>query len=94
MGRYRRVRENGIVFVFKTDDADPEILHIYARHLTTIDDALDVYFDTSARESVNPDHDRFERFNATHGLYWFWLDQPGRVVMVITCFNLEGGRHE
>jgi hypothetical protein len=94
MGRYRRVRENGVVFVFKNDDADPEILHIYARHLTSVDDALDVFFDPEARQAVNREHDRFERYNSTHGLFWFWLDEPGRVVMVITCFTLEDGRHE
>ena len=91
MPKYKRVRENGVTFVFKADDADPDMLHIFARHLTTIDDALDVFFDPSASQSRNPAHDRFERYNATHGLFWFWLDEPGRVVMVITCFTLDGG---
>jgi hypothetical protein len=90
MSRFRRVRENGIVFVFKTDEDDPTLLHIYARHLTTIDDALDVYFDASATETWNTTNERYERFNRTHGLFWFWLDEVGKVVMVITCFSLEG----
>jgi hypothetical protein len=91
VSRYKRVRENGVVFVFKFDDDAPDLLHIFARHLTTIDDALDVFFDPAASEGRNPTHDRFERYNATHGLFWFWLDKPGKVVMVITCFTLSGG---
>jgi hypothetical protein len=89
MPKYRRVREQGTVFVFKMDDDAPDLLHIYARHLTSIDDALDVWFDDAAVELHNPVHDRFERTNTTHGLYWFWLDQPGKVVMVITCFTIQ-----
>lgn len=89
MGRFRRVRESGVTFVFKTDDDDPSLLHIFARHLTSIDDALDVYFDDSATQTWNATNQRFERHSRTHGLYWFWLDEPGQVVMVITCFTLE-----
>ena len=92
MGRYKRVRENGITFVFKYDDDDPSLLHIFARHLTSIDDALDVFFDAGAAEAWNDLHRRYERQSATHGLYWFWLDEAGRVVMVITCFTVEGAQ--
>lgn len=46
MSRYKPVREAGITFLFRYDQVDPTILHIYARHLTSIDDALDVFFDT------------------------------------------------
>jgi hypothetical protein len=87
--KFRRVRENGITFVFKYDDTDPSIVHIFARHLTSIDDALDVYFDEAATQTYSDRHARFERFNATHGLFWFWIDEPGKVVMVITCFTNE-----
>jgi hypothetical protein len=92
VSRYRQFREQGVVFVFKTDADDPELLHIYARHLTTVDDALDVFFDPGARETWNPQHQRFERYNGTHGLFWFWRDEAKKVVMVITCFTLEGGQ--
>ena len=90
MGKYRRIRENGITFIFKMDDDDPTILHVFARHLTEPDDALDVFFDPTATETHNRTHDRFERYNATHGLFWFWIDEAAKVVMVITCFTLEG----
>ncbi len=90
MPKYRRVRENGVTFVFKYDDVDPTLLHIFARHMTEVDDALDVFFDPNATETFNSQFQRFERFNATHGLYWFWIDEPGKVLMVITCFTLQG----
>ncbi len=85
---YRRVRENGITFVFKYDDDDPTLLHIFARHLTTIDDALDVYFDPDVAHTFNTRFNRYESYNATHGLFWFWIDESARVVMVISCFAI------
>ncbi len=35
--KFEHVTEGGVRFVFKRDDVDPDLLHIYARHLTTID---------------------------------------------------------
>jgi hypothetical protein len=87
--RFIKVQEQGVSFVFKCDPDAPELLHIYARHLTTIDDALDVFFDLSATQAFNDERERFERRNRTHELYWFWLNEP-KVVMVVTCFRLEG----
>ena len=86
--RFKRIREQGITFVFKYDDEAPDMLHIYARHLTEPDDALDVFFDREAEQSENTLYRRFERINSTHGLYWFWIEKQS-VVMVITCFPLE-----
>lgn len=43
MGRYRRVKEGGITFLFKYDEVDPTLLHIFARHLMEVDDALDLF---------------------------------------------------
>jgi hypothetical protein len=82
---YKQVEEQGIRFVFKYDDDAPELLHIFARHLTTIDDALDVFFD-GEEEVWNEERNRFETFSATHGLFWFWIEE-NRVVMVVTCFR-------
>lgn len=87
-GRYRKFLENGIGFIFKVDPDDPSLLHIYARHLTTVDDAIDVFFDPSATQHFNDEMRRYERHNQTHGLYWFWIEEP-RAVMVITCFKKE-----
>ena len=86
MGRkYKNVEERGIRFVFAYDDDAPELLHIYVRHLTTVDDALDTFFNGETKR--NEQFDRFETFTETHGLFWFWLEQD-RVVMVISCFKL------
>jgi hypothetical protein len=84
--RFQHVRENGITFVFKMDEVDPTLLHIYARHTTSIDDALDMFFDT--RPTWNLQFERYESFSETHGLYWFWLDEKAKVVMVVSCFRL------
>lgn len=84
--KFEHVVENGIQFVFKMDDVDPSLLHIYARHLTTIDDVLDVFFDSMP--SWNERFERFENYSDTHGLYWFWLDKAQKVVMVVSCFRL------
>lgn len=88
MPKFKQVRERGIRFVFKYDVDAPDLLHIYARHLTTIDDALDVFFDPSATQTYNAEHQRYERYGRSHGLFWFWLERDA-VVMVITCFSEE-----
>lgn len=84
--RYKQVEEEGIRFVFKYDDDAPDLLHIYARHLTSIDDALDTFFD-GEQEVWNAERSRFETYTRTHGLFWFWLEE-NRAVMVVSCFRL------
>ena len=85
MGKYKVLKVRGITFVFKFDEDDPEILHIFARHLTSIDDALDVFFGTTPTWNLN--RQRYENLSETHGLYWFWLDEPKKKVMIISCFR-------
>lgn len=84
---YKRVREHGITFYFKYDDQHPEFLHIYARHLTGIDDALDVFFDPNRQSVWNEEQQRWETQSATHMLYWTWLEERTKV-LIITCFRL------
>ena len=84
--RYKQVEEDGIRFVFKYDDDAPDLLHIYARHLASIDDALDTFFE-GEQESWNEERSRFETYSATHGLFWFWIEQDW-VVMVVSCFRV------
>lgn len=86
MPGYKRVVEEGITFLFKFDQVDPTILHIFARHLTSIDDALDVFFET--KPIWNDKHRRFENYSDKHGIYWFWRNQPKREVVIITCFRI------
>lgn len=83
---YRRIRARGITFQFAYDEAEPELLHIFVRHLTTIDDVLDTFFDENGETVWNAERNRFETQSAMHVLYWFWLEEHRRV-MVITCFR-------
>lgn len=82
---YQRVKEEGITFLFKFDQVDSTLLHIYARVLTTVDDALDVFFETEP--TWNEQFKRFENYSETHGLFWFWRDENETEVVVITCFR-------
>jgi hypothetical protein len=88
MPRYRQVRADGLVFLFAYDADDPTLLHIFARHLTTIDDALRTWFDASAEETWNEQRQRFETRSASHVLYWTWLTDNERV-LIISCFTRE-----
>ncbi|MEZ4489308.1 MAG: hypothetical protein R3F51_17110 [Cyanobacteriota/Melainabacteria group bacterium] len=86
MPGYKQVKEDGFIFLFRYDTVDPTILHIYARHLTSIDDALDLFFETEPK--WNEKFKRFENYSDTHGLYWFWRDERKKIVVVITCFRI------
>ncbi len=85
--RFQVVKAQEHTFLFKYDKDAPELLHIYVRHLTEISDALIVFFKHTTN-TWNVQHQRFESFTETHGLYWFWKDEGKKIVVVITCFNL------
>ncbi|TAK36668.1 MAG: hypothetical protein EPO21_02020 [Chloroflexota bacterium] len=76
---------SGIRFVFKRDSLDPELLHIFVRHATHPEEAIETFF--AAEPSWDEKHRRFETYSDTHGIFWNWIE-PGRVVMIITCFKL------
>ncbi len=86
MRKYKRIVEEGITFLFKYDEVDPTLLHIYARHLMEIDDALDLFFETEPK--WNEQFRRFENYSETCGLFWFWRNEEKRQVMIITCFRI------
>lgn len=88
------VREDGFTFALAYDKEEPDLLHIFVRHLTTVDNALDCFFDSWQASSRNQAYNRFECSNATHGLFWNWMDEDAKKVLIITCFRLEGGRHD
>ncbi len=50
--KYKTVEEQGLRFVFAYDDDAPDLLHIYVRHLTSIDDALDTFFNLQRADPV------------------------------------------
>lgn len=88
-GRYARVLDesSGLIFVFAYDRTDPDLLHIFARHTTSIDEAIGTFFADDADTAWNEQRARFESYSESHGLFWFWLEED-RTVMVISCFRL------
>ncbi len=73
-------------FVFKIDPDEPSMLHIWARHLCTPDEAILTWRDGS--RVWNQTHKRWESYTASHGLFWFELKDGG--IMVVSCFKMEG----
>ncbi len=87
---YKHVSAQGYRFLFATDPADPEMLHIYARHLTTVEDALRTWFDEASVDVWNEERNRWETHNAGHMLYWNWLEgEENETVVVISCYEIE-----
>lgn len=84
--KYKHVRAAGFTFLFKYDQVDSSLLHIYARHLMTIDDALELFF--SQTPTWNEEYRRFENYSDTQGLYWFWRNESKKEVGIITCFRI------
>jgi len=85
MGRYKRLKSRGITFVFKYEDDYPELLHIWARHRKTEEDAIYIFFNgTIAR---NEEHDCWATEAGTEVLWWFWIDEENKIAMVIACFD-------
>jgi hypothetical protein len=64
---YKQVEAGDLRFVFKYDDDAPDLLHIFVRHLATVDDALDTYF--GGQTVWNAERNRFETYSQTHGLF-------------------------
>jgi len=88
MPRYRHVHAKGFNFVFAYDEDEPELLRIFARHGTTVDDAFRIWFNPSLEEVWDNTHQRFEVQSETHILLWKWLTQ-GERVLIITCMTRE-----
>ena len=89
MPRYRAVRREGFTFLFAYDATDPSLLHIFARHMTSIEDALRVWFDPNAEDVWDERHQRFESRGETHVLLWTWRAGSEDTVLIISCFTRE-----
>ncbi len=87
-GRYETYfdRRSGLRFDFKYEPTQLSSLHIFVRHGTNPQDAIDTFFE--GKTSWNERHSRFETFSDTHGLYWAWKVQDS-VVLVISCFRKD-----
>ncbi|MBX9723930.1 MAG: hypothetical protein K2X81_21165 [Candidatus Obscuribacterales bacterium] len=86
-------KESGITFVFKREPTNTKILHI-ATHTSSFDDAMtpedamDIFFDGNLKRTFN---NRGTVISETRldddFLWWYWIDEAKKVVMVVTCFN-------
>lgn len=90
--RYKRLKANGVLFVFSYDKTAPDLLHIFVRHLVEPSHAIETFFD--GETTWNAKHKRFETYTKSHGLYWFWLNEKKKHVMVISCFKTEESIYE
>ena len=45
MPRYEHFAYEGYKFVFKYDEDIPNLLHIWVRHLKTVEDAVEIWFE-------------------------------------------------
>lgn len=89
--QYEVVKVKDTTFFFTYDPDAPDLLHIYARHLTTIKDAVRLYFVEDP--TWNKKRKRFENYSDSHGLYWNWISKEEKKVIVISCFrNPEDGK--
>lgn len=84
--KYTVKRSCGHIFVFKHDDDAPELLHIYARHLTMPDDAITTFF--TGKTIWNRINKRYETKTKSCSVYWLWLDEENKRVLIISCFNI------
>jgi len=89
MPRYRAVRRQGFTFLFAYDETDSTLLHIFARHLTTLEDALTVWFDPTAEDTWHEQYERFESRGENHILLWTWRAGSDDTVLIISCFTRE-----
>ena len=71
-------------FIFKHDDTAPELLHIFARHLTNPEDAITTFF--TGETKWNEKNKRFETKTETHKVFWLWIDEKHKKVLIISCF--------
>lgn len=82
---YKRVRARGVTFVFKYEDDHPEILHIFARHLKEPDDAIEIFF--AGLTFWKSEQGLWETRCHGEAVWWFWIDESEKVVMIVSCFN-------
>lgn len=86
VGKYKVIKYKDYTFFFKFEDDPPDMLHIWLRHTTEPKDAIKTFIEG---ETIwNKRNERFETTNTKHTIYWFWLDESEKKIMIITCFSL------
>ena len=87
MPKQRKVTVGGISFYFAYDSTDPNLLHIFARHLKTPDEAIRAWF--RGQPEWNEIHSRFHSRAQGTEVTWFWIDEARRMVQIISCYEAE-----
>ena len=84
--KYKVVYYKEYKFIFKFEnDTKEEMLHIWIRHTTEPKDAIKTFLEGNT--IWNKQNKRFETTNETHSVFWFWLDEDKKEIMIITCFR-------
>lgn len=78
-------KNRGVTFFFKYEPPENDLLHIFIRHLITMEEAITVFFDSET--TFNKKHNRYESSNDTHTIYWNWINEIEKKIIVITCFK-------
>ncbi len=68
-----------------TMSKNPSLLHIYARHMTDPNIAIQTWFE-GEEEVWNTRFERYETSSKLHTVYWFWLTE-NKAIMIISCFK-------
>lgn len=84
--KYLVRRIQGHAFFFKFDDEAPDLLHVYVRHLTEPNHAITTFF--KGNSVWNKKYERFETATEEFMVYWLWLDEKAKKVLIISCFTL------
>jgi hypothetical protein len=84
--KYENFTDGDHTFVFKYDDKFPDFLHIWVNHTKTMEEAADVFF-----EGEDLGWDDWRKVEVTKWgnttLWWYWIDEQKKVLMVVSCFN-------
>jgi len=83
---YERIEEQGFTFLFKIHEGT-DMLHTYVRHLTTPEDAFEVFFDESLVEEWIEQYQRYEMRSRTH-ILTFKVLRDGAIV-ILSCMRIK-----
>lgn len=85
--KYKIIYYKDYTFIFKFEEnTQEEMLHIWVRHTTETKDAIKTFLEGNT--IWNNENKRFETTNKTHSVFWFWIDEEKKKIMIITCFRV------
>ena len=85
--KYKVIHYKDYTFVFKYEEnMKEEMLHIWVRHTTEPKDVVKAFLEGDT--TWNQKNKRFETTSQKHTVFWFWMDEEKKKVMIITCFRV------